>query len=345
MASARFQPTPVALPVVLVSPCRNRAEHVIRSLPSWLACPQVDQILIVDFNSSPALLPQLRGFDLARVRVIRVEDEPLWRQGRAQNVALGYARALRGDPLILKVDADIEVLSLAPYLEAMEHNPKFFYRGFSKLGSSSGSCLFRLRAGRRCGGWHDQMSGWGGDDVDFYQRLRRSGLQAAVFEPESFRETTQPMEGKNSEAPRIDTELLQNQPQLACQPLFSGVRNTLLSVLHRQNRNRALRYRFQAEPQQPQQVQAVLKPRSRQELALGRYSTELANILAVHHFRSDLHPREILNSPAFAAIRQHYQLPRARGRRQRLALLESLPGRMAALRALAEQLGVATLET
>jgi len=337
MASARSQPTPVAL----VSPCRNRAEHLIRSLTSWLACPQVAQILIVDFNSSPALLPQLRGFDLERVRVIRIEHEPLWRQGRAQNVALGYARGLKGNPIILKLDADIEVLSIAPYLEAMEHNPKLFYRGFSKLGSSSGSCLFRLRAGRRCGGWHDQMSGWGGDDVDFYQRLRRSGLQAAVFEPDSFRETTQSMEGKNSEAPRIDTELLQNQPQLACQPLFSGVRNTLLSVLHRQNRNRALRYRFQDEPQQ---VRAVLKPRSRQELALGRYSTELANILAVHHFRSDLHPREILNSPAFAAIRQHYQLPRARGRRERLALLESLPGRMTALRGLAEQLGVATLK-
>ena len=325
-------------PVALITPCRNRAEHVIRSLPSWLACPQVNQILIVDFNSTPALLPQLTSFDLERVQVIRIEDEPLWRQGRAQNVALRYAKELKGDPLILKLDADIEVLSIAPYLEAMEHNPKLFYRGFSKLGSSSGSCLFRLRDGRRCGGWHDHMSGWGGDDVDYYQRLRRRGLQAVVFEPESFRETTQPMEGKNSEAPRIDTELLQNQPQLACQPLFSGIRNTLVSVLFKQNRKRGLRYRFKTEPHHL--VRAELKPRSRQELALGRYCIELANILTIHHFRPDLHPREILASPTFAAIRQRYQLPRA----SRQALLESLPGRMEQLRELAEQLGVATLE-
>ena len=33
-----------------------------------------------------------------------------------------------------------------------------------------------------------------------------------MFEPESFRETTQPMEGKNNEAPRIDTELLSPAP-------------------------------------------------------------------------------------------------------------------------------------
>ncbi|MFU8884733.1 MAG: glycosyltransferase family 2 protein [Cyanobacteriota bacterium] len=321
-------------PVALITPCRNRAEHVIRSLPSWLACPQVNKILIVDFNSTPALLPQLTGFDLERVRVIRIENEPLWRQGRAQNVALRYAKA----HTILKLDADIEIVEIAPYLEAMERDPNLFYRGFSKLGSSSGSCLFRLRDGRRCGGWHDHMSGWGGDDVDYYQRLRRRGLRAAVFEPESFRETTQPMEGKNNEAPRIDTELLQNQPQLACQPLFSGIRNTLVSVLFKQNRKRGLRYRFKTEPHHL--VRAELKPRSRQELALGRYGIELANILTIHHFRPDLHPREILANPAFAAIRQRYQLPRA----SRQALLETLPGRMEQLRGLAKQLGVATLE-
>ena len=81
--------------VDLITPCRNRAEHVVRSLPSWLACPQVAQILIVDFSSSPPLLPQLHGFDLSRVTVIRIEDEPLWRQGRAQYVALGFTRSER----------------------------------------------------------------------------------------------------------------------------------------------------------------------------------------------------------------------------------------------------------
>ena len=48
-------------PVALITPCRNRAEYVIRSLPCWLACPQVNEILIVDFNSTPAILPQLAG--------------------------------------------------------------------------------------------------------------------------------------------------------------------------------------------------------------------------------------------------------------------------------------------
>ena len=323
----------------LITPCRNRAEHVLHSLPSWLACSQLGKILIVDFNSTPKLAPQLARFDLERVHVIRLENEPLWRQGRAQNVALRYSRA----EIILKLDADIELLTIAPYLEAMDRDPTLFYRGFSKLGSSSGSCLFRRKDGRRCGGWHDHMSGWGGDDVDFYQRLRRRGLKAAVFEPESFRETTQPMEVKNSEAARIDSQILQNQPQLACQPRFSGVRNTLLSVVQKQNRSRALRYEFQQDSDLPHRVLASMKNRSNQELEISRFSIELANILAIHHFQPDLDPRDLLNSQSFTNILQRHQLPRSRSRKERQALLESLPKRMWQLRQLAEQLGVATL--
>ena len=325
--------------VDLITPCRNRAEHVVASLPSWLACPEISRILIVDFNSSQELLPQLAGFDLGRVRVIRLGEEALWRQGRAQNVALRYSKA----GVILKLDADIELVTIAPYLEAMDRDPTLFYRGFSKLGSSSGSCLFRRQHGRGCGGWHDHMSGWGGDDVDYYQRLRRRGLRAAVFEAESFRETTQAMEVKNSEAARIDSQLLQNQPQLARLPRFSGVRNTLLSVLQKQTRRRALRYGFELDPAAPHRIGATLKQRSRQELALSQPSIELANIVAIHHFRPDLDPREILNSPAFKELQQRHQLPHARSRQERQLLFDSLPKRMAQLRHLAEQLGVATL--
>ena len=324
----------------LITPCRNRAEQLLRSLPSWLACPRVDRILIVDFSASPPLLPQLAGFDLTRVTVIRVEDEPIWRLGRAQNVALRYSRS----DLILNINADIEVVTIDPYLEAMETNPHLYYRGFSKRGTSSGSCLFRRRQGQRCGGWHDHMSGWGGDDLDFYDRMRRRGQRAALFDAASFQEIRQRMETKNSdEAPRLDSQLLQNQPDLVCQPRFTGVRNTLLSVLRRQNRQRTLRYRFLDDPGNPRLVQARLRRRSRLELAIGQHSVELANILTIHHYRPDLHPSEIMATPTYAEIVERHGLPPARNRQQRRQLLAELPERLNQLRGLADQLGVATL--
>lgn len=323
----------------LISPCRNRVNHLLHSLPSWINCPQVKQILITDFSSTPALLPQLTGFDLTKVTVIRVEDEVLWRQGRAQNIALAYSQS----EFVLKLDSDIELIGIQAYLESLASDQGVFYRGFSKLGSSSGSCLFRRRQGRRCGGWHDHMSGWGGDDVDFYQRLRRRGLKSAVFAPESFCETTQPMEGKNSEAPRIDSQLLLNQPSLARQPLFSGVRNTLLSRLHKQTRKHALRYKFKRDSIEKNLVHAQLRQNSRLELALGQYSTELANILTVHYFHPNVHPREILSNREFKDFRQCYQLDRPGDRQERQKLIQEIPHRLEELRALAKQLGIPTL--
>lgn len=323
----------------LITPCRNRGEHLLESLPSWLACPQVDRVLIVDFSSTPGLLPLFEHVDPERVVLIRVDAEPLWRQGRAQNVGLRYSRA----PFILKLDADIQLVTIEPCLEAMRREPNLFFKGFSKLGSSSGSCLFRRNQARGCGGWHDQMSGWGGDDVDFYQRLRRAGQRAAVFQADHFRETTQPMEGKNSEAPRLDSVLLKDQPKLVCQPRFTGVRNTLLSVLQKQNRRRALRYHYAVNPSQPQQVLASLKERSKGQMVLGRYAIELANILSIHFYREDLHTNAILKQEAFQRFRELYQLPRSKSRQDGAELLASMPDRLNQLRKLARQLDIATL--
>ena len=61
--------------------------------------------------------------------MIRIENEPLWRQGRAQNVALRYAEA----HTILKLDADIDTVDIAPYLEAMDAIPPSSIRASASL--------------------------------------------------------------------------------------------------------------------------------------------------------------------------------------------------------------------
>ena len=55
----------------------------------------------------------------------------------------------------------------------------------------------------------------GGGDVDFYRRLKKRKLKPQVFQPESFREQKQKMAGKNSEAPRLDSELVTDPERLA----------------------------------------------------------------------------------------------------------------------------------
>ena len=322
--------------VELITPCRNRVEYLRDSLPSWLACPQLQRIIVVDFNSTTPVIDDLGDLSSERVTVVRVEDESLWRQGRAQNIGLGLAEA----DLVLKTDADVATVDIRPYVERMADDPGIFFKGFSKLGTSSGLCLAPRRRMKAAGGYHDHMSGWGGDDVDFYRRLKKRKLKPLVFQPESFREQGQKMAGKNSEAPRLDSELIADHQELARQPFFSGFRNTLLARIQRQNKRLALRWRYTPVEGRPNLVQAELRASSHWRLQVARHSIELANILAVVHYQQTESVWTLMNSDGFGELLNEHQLPRCRNRQERKALLASLPRRRRALRQLARELGV-----
>ena len=115
-----------ALPTVdVVTPCRNRLANLRASLPSWLSHPLVRRILVVDFQSDLPVAEALGRNRDPRITVLRVDDEPLWRQGRAQNVGLQASDA----DLILKLDADIAIVDISAYVEAMALNPAAFPAG------------------------------------------------------------------------------------------------------------------------------------------------------------------------------------------------------------------------
>jgi hypothetical protein len=323
--------------VDLITPCRNRVEYLRDSLPSWLACPQLQRIIVVDFNSTTPVIDDLGDLRSERVTVVRVDEEPLWRQGRAQNIGLGLAEA----DLVLKTDADVATVDIRPYVERMADDPGIFFKGFSKLGTSSGLCLAPRRRMKAAGGYHDHMSGWGGDDVDFYRRLKKRKLKPLVFQPESFREQGQKMAGKNSEAPRLDSELIADPQELARQPFFSGFRNTLLARIQRQNKRLALRWRYTPAEGQPNLVHARLRASSQWRLQMARHSTELANILAVAHYQKAESVWELMRSKPFKDILEQHQLPGWRDRKGRQNILNNLSEHSRNLRELATSLGVA----
>jgi glycosyltransferase involved in cell wall biosynthesis len=327
-----------ALPSVnLVTPCRNRGEYLRESLPSWLACPQLQRIIVVDFNSTtPAVIDDLDDLIDERVTVVRVEDEPLWRQGRAQNIGLGLADA----DLILKIDADVATVDIRPYVERMAEDPTIFFKGFSKLGTSSGLCLAPRRRMLTVGGYHDHMSGWGGDDVDFYRRLKKRKLKPQVFQPESFHEQRQKMAGKNSEAPRLDSELVSDPKRLASQPFFSNFRNTLLARIQRQNKRLALRWRYSQSERCLNLVHAKMTASSHWRMKVARHSIELANIIAIAYYEKFESAWTLMSSNGFSELLHKHQLPRCRNRKEREALLATLPQRRHQMGQLAQELGV-----
>ena len=156
----------------LICGVRNRVKNLRKSLRTWLKCPEIDEIIIVDWGSS---LP-IKFSNIPKVTVVRVESDR-WILTHALNVA---ARFAKGDQ-ICKCDADYML------------HPEFFRQHYLKpntfiAGSSIGAKInnehyltgfvylwkndfFKIN------GYNERIVTYGYDDTDLVHRLKSAGLQ------------------------------------------------------------------------------------------------------------------------------------------------------------------------
>lgn len=172
-----FDPAAGQKGLSLVTCCMNREANLKRALASWLVCPEIDEIVIVDWSSTRPVRDALAadGIDDPRIRIVRVENETRWILSWACN--LGF-RAASGDR-ILKADADIVLAPdffarnpLAPgqYIagnwrtagEDQAHVNGFFYLHRADLAAVAG--------------FNEFITSYGWDDDDLYDRLDKAGV-------------------------------------------------------------------------------------------------------------------------------------------------------------------------
>lgn len=166
--------------ISLVTCCMNRTENLLKALPSWIACSEIREIVIVDWSSREPVLDSLRMAGIAdpRIRIIRVDGQPRWILSYAFN--LGF-RVSRFDK-ILKTDADIIIkegfFTKNPLVEStfisgdwriaekgQEHINGFFY--------------IRRKDVMAVKGFNEYITTYGWDDDDIYNRLEESGVRRA----------------------------------------------------------------------------------------------------------------------------------------------------------------------
>lgn len=162
--------------VTFISTCMGRLEHLQQSLPTWLAQPGCE-VVVVDYSC-----PQQCGTWVEqahpRAKVVRVPGEAFFNLSRARNAGV---QAATGDWLCL-VDADV---MLAPQFLATVRpllDSTCFLR--ADAGASSdlmGTVLIPRAALEAVGGYDEAMQGWGGEDHDLYLRLQRAGLRQTTF--------------------------------------------------------------------------------------------------------------------------------------------------------------------
>ena len=173
--------------VSIVTACRNRNDNLIAALPSWLECPEVGEVVVIDFTSERPVRADLEvaGIDDDRIRVVRVDNEPRWVLSRAFNLGFQKARL----PYVLKSDADICLRR-----DFFERNPLAedgFVAGNWRAaeqgqGFINGTFLVSRMALLKMGGFNEYITSYGWDDEELYLRLTTRGLNRYDVAPHSL---------------------------------------------------------------------------------------------------------------------------------------------------------------
>jgi glycosyltransferase involved in cell wall biosynthesis len=166
--------------VSIITTCKGRLRHLRHSLPSFLAQPD-SEVIVVDYDC-PDNTAGVCAREFPAAHVVKVYDAPRFKTSRARN--LGAVEA-RGE-WIAFFDADIMmapdfIRRLAPALDARGTFHRFFPTDV-RTNSACGSCVVRQEDYRAVDRYDEVMLGYGGEDQDLYFRLELSGVKGQAMD-------------------------------------------------------------------------------------------------------------------------------------------------------------------
>ena len=162
----------------IVTTCKGRLHHLRESLPTFLAQPDCE-VIVVDFDC-PDDTAGVVAREFPAARVVAVKNEPHFDIDRARN--LGGEAA--GGEWLAFIDADVLIVPDFHERLAPEMRPGVFLRFFPRGRGTSlfGSCVMRREDFLAVGRYDEVMQGYGGDDQEMYFRLGLAGLQAVAMD-------------------------------------------------------------------------------------------------------------------------------------------------------------------
>jgi len=163
--------------ISLVTCCRNRAENLIKAIPSWLKCSEISEIIIVDWTSDVPVYDDLKraGIADARIKIFRVEEQSRWILSHAFNAGFRAASFSK----ILKIDADI-ILD-RDFFAQTNLRKNTFITGNWRLADEgqeyiNGFFFVTRKDLLKVNGFNEFITTYGWDDDELYARLKDAGL-------------------------------------------------------------------------------------------------------------------------------------------------------------------------
>ena len=150
--------------ISVLSAVKNRSEHLLQSYKSWLSCPCVDEVVIVDWGSHHPIRKELESDEKLKIVEISPAHAEYWAFSQAYNVA---ARFASGDSYVIMNAAEL-LLSPESLCQLDSPNNKFFYEGTS-WDSPKAHGVYFLYIHKdpfwAINGYHEEIIGDGYDEV------------------------------------------------------------------------------------------------------------------------------------------------------------------------------------
>ncbi len=151
--------------ISIITTCKGRLEHLRQSLPRMAA--QVGaEVIVVDYDCPDGTAAWVAE-NYPAVRVVRVQDAPLFNIARARNLGAAQARGRR----LCFVDADVllDANFAAWALPLLQDDA--YYRLASRQIDTYGTFICRRDDFLALAGYDEILQGWGSEDTDIYIRL------------------------------------------------------------------------------------------------------------------------------------------------------------------------------
>lgn len=160
----------------IITTCKGRLNDLRQSLPQFLRQDDTE-VIVVDYDCPDGTKEFVRSH-FPSARVIAVENQPMFNLSHARNIGAQLATA---DVLIF-FDADIIIADVFSAELNFQFNEPLYGTFKSSHGNSlRGSCVVRREDFELVEGYDELLSGYEGEDLDLYMRLRCAGIRMVVL--------------------------------------------------------------------------------------------------------------------------------------------------------------------
>ncbi len=167
--------------ISLITAVKNRKESFEEALKTWVTHEEIDEIIIVDWDSDESLAPVVEKYQNGKIFLANVKDQPKWVLSFAYNLATRLTTRSQ----ILKIDADVQLLP--DFFKIHQLVPGMFYSGNWKTARNeneahlNGNVFLYRDDFFKVNGYNEFFKTYGWDDSDFFERLISTGLQRVDF--------------------------------------------------------------------------------------------------------------------------------------------------------------------